>query len=357
MSPLQTNTTPGRTAVIDGKAHLFFSGFSYLGAHDQPAFREAVATGMGLFGPVFISSRVANVRLGIYEELEHALAVLFRQQSAAAFSSGYLAAQAAIHYAQTRGQVLYAPGTHPALRLHNAVVPFQDRQQWTAQTIEQVNSHPDHTFVLATDAVNPLTSTIYDFSWLAAIERKVLVVIDDSHGAGILGPEGEGIAHLLPVHAPVHYLITASLAKAYSVEGGLVAGHAADISAMKKLPFFTASTPMMPANAYAFLQCKPLYAAGRKKLQRNIHYLQQLIANIPWVHNPHHLPVFLLQPNAHTPSVAQFLLEHDIIISSFSYPDPNSPAIHRLVLSALHEQPDMEKAALLLANYELSITN
>jgi len=356
MSLLQTNTTPGRTAVIDGKTHLFFSGFSYLGAHDKTAFREAFEAGIDLFGPVFISSRVANVRLSIYEELEHALAVLFRQQAAAAFSSGYLAAQAAMQYAQTRGEILYAPGVHPALRLPGAVVPLQDRHQWIAQTIALVNSRPDHNFVLATDAVNPLTSTIHDFSWLSAIERKLLVVIDDSHGAGILGPEGEGIVYTLPVHVPVHYLITASLAKAYSVEGGLVAGHAADIAAMKKLPFFTASTPIMPANAYAFLQSKPLYAAGRNKLQLNIHYLQQHVANTSWVHNPHHLPVFLLQPESRMPSVAQFLLEHDIIISSFAYPDPGSAAIHRVVLSALHEPDDLSALARLMGNYELTIT-
>ena len=354
MLPLHSDTTPGRTAVIDGKSHLFFSGFSYLGAHAKTAFREAFEAGLDLFGPVFISSRVANIRLSIYEELEHALAVLFRQQAAAAFSSGYLAAQAAIHYAQTKGEVLYAPGTHPALRLYNAVLPAMDHEQWALQTIALINSKPDHTFVIAADAVNPLTSTIHNFSWLSAIERKVMVVIDDSHGAGILGPEGEGIVHTLPLHPPVRYLITASLAKAYSVEGGLVAGHAADISAMKKLPFFTGSTPIMPANAYAFLQSKPLYAAGRNKLQLNIHYLQKQVAKSTFVHNPFHLPVFLLQPAPHHPYIDQYLLEHDIIISSFAYPDPDSPAIHRVVVSALHEPYDLEKIGTLITNYSIT---
>jgi 7-keto-8-aminopelargonate synthetase-like enzyme len=348
MEALQTATTPGRTAIVDGRTCLFFSGFSYLGMHAMPAFREAFKAGIDLFGPVFMSSRAANLRLSIYEELEHALAVLFRQQAAAAFSSGYLAAQAAIHYARSQGTVLYAPGAHPALRLSGDVPPAASWEEWVQQTVAKVNNAPDHSFVLAADAVNPLTSTINNFDWLRGIERKVMVVIDDSHGAGILGPEGEGIVHALPVHAPVRYLLTASLAKAYSIEGGLVAGHAADIAALKKQPFFTASSPFIPANAYAFLQSRTLFAARRHQLKFNIGYLQQLVTGNAMVHNPHHLPVFLLRPGETKPHIDKYLLEHDIIISSFAYPDPDSPPIHRIVLSALHEPFDMDTLAALI---------
>jgi len=349
--PLQTAATPGRTVTIAGRTCLFFSGFSYLGMHAQPAFREALQAGVEQFGPVFLSSRAANVRLGIYEELEHALAVLFRQQAAATYSSGYLAAQAAVHYAAQHGELLYAPGTHPALRLNGAAVPDQDWETWTQHTIARINRHPDHTFALAADAVNPLTSTIHDFSWLSAAARKVLVVIDDSHGAGILGTEGEGIVHALPVHAPVRYLITASLAKAYSIAGGLVAGHAADIAAMKKQPAFTASSPVTPASAYAFLQSQSLYAARRNKLRLNIQYFRQQATGNPIVHNPHHLPVFLLQPGQRQPGIDKYLLDHDIVISSFAYPDPSGPPVHRIVLSALHEPFDMDALARMLGAY------
>ncbi|GAA0544931.1 aminotransferase class I/II-fold pyridoxal phosphate-dependent enzyme [Chitinophaga japonensis] len=349
--PLQTATTPGRTVTVAGRTCLFFSGFSYLGMHAQPAFREALQAGTEQFGPVFLSSRVANVRLSIYEELEHALAVLFRQQAAAAYSSGYLAAQAAVHYAAQHAELLYAPGAHPALRLNGADVPGQDWETWAQQTVTRINSQPDHTFALAADAVNPLTSTINDFSWLAAVERKMLAVIDDSHGAGILGTDGEGIVHALPVHTPVRYLLTASLAKAYSIPGGLVAGHAADIAAMKRQPAFTASSPIMPAGAYAFLQSQSLYAARRNKLRLNIQYFRQQVTGNPLVHNPHHLPVFLLQPGQRQPAIDKYLLDHDIIISSFAYPDPSSPPIHRIVLSALHEPFDMDALAKMLGHF------
>lgn len=348
MRTLQTAATPGRIATIEGKPYLFFSGFSYLGMHEQPAFRELLKTGADTFGTGFLSSRAGNLRLGIYEELEHALGVLFRQQAAAAYSSGYLAAQAAVHYAQTQGKLLYAPHTHPALHLNGTVLPQQSWEDWVKETLTQVNAQPDHTFVLVADAVNPLTSTVNDFSWLSNVERKVMVVIDDSHGAGILGPEGEGIVYTLPLHAPVRYLLAASLAKAYSVEGGMVAGHAADIAALKRQPFFTASTPMAPGSAFAFLQSKPLYARRREQLRENIRYFRGLTEGHPLLHNPYQLPVFLLQPWEGMPDLEQYLLEHDIIISSFAYPDPTSRPIQRVVVSALHKTFDMDTLGTLL---------
>lgn len=350
-----TDTTPGRTAQIDGRSCLFFSGFSYLGMHASHAFRDLLAVGHGRFGSVYPSSRISNLQLRLYEELEHALATMLHQQSAVCFSSGYLAAQAAVTYATGKGTLLYAPGTHPAVRYPGARVPEGDVQQWLAAIAETVNQGEDHQYVLIADAVNPLTATIHDFSPLQHIRRKVLVLIDDSHGIGLLGDNGEGIVQALPSNPALHYLITASLAKAFSLEGGFVAGHAADIAAIRKLPLFTASTPMIPANAYTFLHAHDAFATARRVLKQRIQVFENLTAGIPALHHPHALPVFTVRelissaPQETRPVVQldkhdlyEHLLSLDILISSFSYPDPQGPAINRIVLSALHTPSDLE---------------
>jgi 7-keto-8-aminopelargonate synthetase-like enzyme len=347
MQPLFTHTTPVSTVDISGKEYLFFSGFSYLGLHAHPAFKELLKAGIEQYGTVFISSRIANVRLHLYEELEHALAVLQQQQAAATFSSGYLASQAAAQYAATRGQLLYAPATHPSLWTGQPAIPAIPWQQWVQETIEQVNTHPDHTFVIVADGVNPLTSTVNDFSWLQQLQRHVLVLIDDSHGIGVIGQEGNGIVHTLPQHVPVRYLLSASLAKAYSTQGGVITGHAADIAAIKKLPLFTAGTPMMPANAWAFLQSLPLHPTQRTLLQQQIRYFETLTADMPRIYNPFHLPVFLLQDSS---GIEKHLLEHDIIISSFGYPNPDSPPINRIIIAAGHSVRELQILHTLLTN-------
>ncbi len=342
-----THTTPTGKTSISGKEYLFFSGFSYLGLHALPAFKELLKQGIDEYGSTFISSRIANVRLHLYEELEHALAVLQHQQASATFSSGFLASQAAVQYAATLGQLLYAPSAHPALWTGQPLIPKEDWATWAAATVDQINAHPDHSFVVVTNSVNPLTSTINDLSWLQEVQKQVLVLIDDAHGIGVIGAEGNGIVHTLPQHPPVRYLLSASLAKAYSTEGGVVSGHAADIAAIKRLPLFTGATPMMPANAWAFLQSFSLHKTQRKLLQERVSYFEALTGNIGYLHNPFHLPIFLLKDSA---GIEKYLLEHDIMISSFGYPNPDSPPVNRIVVSAHHSEEDLYVLQKLLTN-------
>ncbi|SDG25164.1 aminotransferase class I/II-fold pyridoxal phosphate-dependent enzyme [Chitinophaga filiformis] len=342
-----THTTPTGKTNISGKEYLFFSGFSYLGLHAHPAFKELLKQGIDEYGTTFISSRIANTRLHLYDELEHALAVLQQQQAAATFSSGYLASQAAVQYAATQGELLYAPSAHPALWKGQPVIPAQEWSAWTAATVEKINAHPDNSFVIVTDSVNPLTSIINDFSWLQALQRHVLVLIDDAHGIGVIGEEGNGIVHTLPQHPPVHYLLAASLTKAYSAQGGVVSGHASAIAAIKKLPLFTGATPMMPANAWAFLQSFSLHGEQRQLLQQRISYFESLTGNVGYLHNPFHLPVFLLKDSA---GIEKYLLEHDIMISSFGYPNPDSPPVNRIIVSAQHSEEDLYILHKLLVN-------
>nr|WP_295867059.1 aminotransferase class I/II-fold pyridoxal phosphate-dependent enzyme [uncultured Chitinophaga sp.] len=337
---LHTDITPGRTATVDNRSCLFFSGFSYLGLHQQPAFKTAFTEGIHRYGTLFPSSRAGNVRLPLFEEMEHALCTHLEQQAAVVLSSGYMAAQAAVHYAATRGQLCYAPGAHPALWLGNPQLPAGSRAQWEQDTVASVNSQPDHHYVIVTDALNPITGEVYAFDWLRLLQRKVLVLVDDSHGIGVLGPRGQGSIHLLPGTDQVRYLITASLAKAYSVEGGMVAGHAADIAALKKNGFFTGSTPMMPAGAYAWLQSADLVRQQRRLLQQNVAYFLHLSAHSA-IHNPHALPVFILPQPAEKQPLVNYLAERDVIISSFPYPFPHSQPVNRAIISALHTQQDI----------------
>ncbi|ASZ12034.1 aminotransferase class I/II-fold pyridoxal phosphate-dependent enzyme [Chitinophaga pendula] len=348
---LQTSAQAGRTTFIEEREYLFFSGFSYLGMHVLPAFIQALSEGLLRYGAIFPSSRVANLRLRLYEELEHALAIKTGQQAAVTFSSGYLASQAAATYAQTQGALLYAPQTHPALQISKVSIPHVPREEWIAHTIEQVNAGGDHHYVILADAVNPLTGTIYDFSWLQQLERKVLVVIDDSHGFGVIGREGNGIAGMLPVHGSLRYLIVASLAKAHSVEGGMIAGHASDIATLRKLPCYTASTGVAPPYAHAYLESRSLFDRQRQSLQLKIDHFAQLIAGISFIHQPQRLPMFILEGHA---DIADFLQQHDILISSFAYPDPSGALINRVVLSALHTSEDLELLSRIIRHYQVS---
>lgn len=344
MQSLHTQTTPGTSVNINGKELLFFSGFAYLGLHTHDVFKETLKEGIDKYGTIFISSRIANVRLSLYDELEHAFAVANHQQAAVTFSSGYMASQAAIQYAKDLGEVIYAPNTHPALQTGNSIIPTMKWRDWADQTIKRINTN-NNKFVIVADSVNPLTSTINDFSWLTQIQKEVLIIIDDSHGIGILGPTGNGIIHSLPQQPQLDYLISASLAKAYSIQGGVITGSGTHINQIKKQPVFTAGTPMMPANAYAFLKSTALHATQRALLHLQIAHFKVITKDIKTIHNPYLLPIFLLNSPEE-----QYLLDNGVVISSFGYPHPDSPAINRIIITAQHSTTQSDHLYKLLKN-------
>lgn len=344
MQSLHTHTTPTTTVNINGKELLFFSGFAYLGLHAHPVFKEALKEGIDKYGTIFLSSRIANVKLTLYDELEHTLAVAQHQQAAVTFSSGYMASQAASQYAKSQGELIYAPDTHPSLQ-QDQLIPTIKWQDWANETVKKVNAHEDNTFVIIGDSVNPLTSTINDFSWLTQLQKQVLILIDDSHGIGILGETGNGIIHTLPRQDHLDYLISASLAKAYSIQGGVITGKGTHISKIKKQPIFTAGTPMMPANAYAFLNSTGLHSTQRTLLHQQISRFKIISRELNNIHNPFLLPIFLLKDAA-----TQYLLDNDVVISSFGYPHPDSPAINRIIITAQHKEDQLERLNELLKN-------
>lgn len=332
---------PGRTAIIDGITYLFFSGFSYLGISTTPQYHERLYEGIQRYGSIYPSSRIGNVKLGLFEELEQALSGLTGMADTATFASGYLAAQAAVSCVARNHVLIHAPGAHPSLRLPASLLPEADNDDWVTATVDRVNTGAPNTYAIVMESVNPLMGTVTDFGWLTKLKRPAVVLIDDSHGIGILGKKGEGIISSLPVTEGVSYIFCYSLAKAFSTGGGAVSGAAGFIATLREQPFFTAATALSPGSAYAWLQCRALFEERRRQLLQNILYLREKTVALPFLSNDPRLPVFY--------SADHWLYEHGlrqhILLSSFSYPSEKDPPVTRVVVNALHTREDLDRLA------------
>jgi 8-amino-7-oxononanoate synthase len=358
---------PGRTITQNGKTFLFFSGYSYLGMSHVPTFTDLLKEGIDRYGALFPSSRISNTTLSLYGHLEHYLSVLTGQRDTVTYASGFMACQALGHLLQAYGQVLVAPGTHPATGLTDTAWPpdatglpdtagrpgitdpggaalaFTD---WCARVREYACASPHDHFVLVTDSVMPLTGTIHDYVWLQGLPRhkRFTVVIDDSHGIGWMGEHGEGVSSALMRLPHVEYLLVYSLAKAFHVQGGAVSCPSSWADRLRRSPFYTASTAIAPAFAHTFLNAGTLYEVQRARLEHNMQAFAGMVRHMTSVRSTP-TPVFPCPD----PGIAGFLAENGILISSFAYPHPGSPPINRAVVSALHEMDDLERLAGLLA--------
>lgn len=328
---------PGRTSVINGKEYLFFSGYSYLGIAHVPEFINLVKEGMDTYGLLFPSSRISNTRLTIFEEIEALLSQLTSQDETVIYSSGFLAGRAVVDWLSKQSvQSFIVPGTHPALQNNSAKAL---REDWQNHLHELLHENDSEHYVLLFDSVNPLTASIHEFSFLKDIpDKKITCVIDDSHGIGLLGEKGEGIGGLLPQLANVDYIITYSLSKAFHINGGAVSCNKKTALSLRLSSFYTGSTSINPSLCYAFVNGQYIYNRQRKKLYEGVVLFQKQSGDHPGIHFHPQLPVIVLEPEFD----AEYFLPKNIIISSFSYPDPSGSKINRIVLNALHTEEDIK---------------
>ncbi|HEX3024181.1 MAG TPA: aminotransferase class I/II-fold pyridoxal phosphate-dependent enzyme, partial [Chitinophagaceae bacterium] len=255
--------------------------------------------------------------------------------------SGFTAGRAAVESIAEDSVFFHAPFCHPAIRINNnSVLSFTE---WANETVDSINknnySNPP---VILSDAVNQLTAEVYDFSFLNAIKQNIVCVIDDSHGMGLLGNDGEGISSRLPKKENIEYLITYSLSKAMNVQAGAVScSNKNTADKIRKSNWYAATTPPSPSMLHAFCASQKIYQQQRTILNINKKFLQNLFSKHTDIRFHPEIPVFIFAEEYDE----DFFAKHNIIISSFAYPDPKGKKINRAVINALHTDDDLQKLA------------
>jgi 7-keto-8-aminopelargonate synthetase-like enzyme len=332
----QLSDNPGRVAIFDKKEYLFFSGYAYLGIQHDIQFKQLVKLGIEKYGWLFPSSRISNTQSAIFDQFENLLSSITGTTKTISFSSGYSAGTIASGLFKDHPTSV-CPEAHPAVnKLNQQTITFD---KWAERTLNSIHKNNfEKTPVLIADSVNPLTGEINDFDFLKFIEEPVIVIVDDSHGIGLLGNKGEGISSILPKRENIEYVLTYSLSKAFSINGGAIScSNIETANLIQSLPEFTASTAISPALAYAFINGQAIYQCQREQLQINIAFLRNLLAENDDIFNDDRLPIFVLPENLDE----AYFANKQIIISSFAYPNPQGKKINRVVVNALHKEDDL----------------
>ena len=354
------NHLPSRTITIDNEEYLFFSGTSYLGMGHQPAFKQALMEGMAQYGTVFSASRNNNLQIDVYDQVETYLAQWTGAEAALTVTSGLLAGQLLVQSLPRDTFFIYAPSTHPAIW-------YPHIKQTTLDTLPQYffNNHTDFSskiidiilqeerpLAICSNSIDPLTCEPYDFTWLTQLpdNKDITLVFDDSHGIGITHDKGGGFFRFLRKNYPIIFekknikiAVIASMAKALGIPSGVILSDANMIQIIRRNPLFVGASPAIPAYLYAFLNSQNVYAEARKILNVNIDlfndFIEKTLLLQGYIKVLPSYPVFFSKNNA----IYQALLEDKIFISNFAYPNPTSPPITRIIISALHTEGDILK--------------
>ena len=338
----QTHHLPGRIVISEGKERLYFSGTSYLGINHQPGYRELLQEGIAQYGGNYSSSRASNLQLAIYEETENFMSQWMGMDAVLTFSSGFQAGQALMSMLPPKAVYIFAPGSHPAVWQRDQQVWQGDFPSWALSLPTQIAAANTDEVIVVTNSLDPLYAKRYRFNWLSDLPtgKHIHVIVDDSHGLGVLGKDGEGIISEIRKYVPEHVQLTivGSIGKALGVPGGLVAGSQSLIYKLRQSPSFTAASPIAPAYLHAFLKAQPIYCEARKRLQERVQQFQQAVESSGLFCYFGQYPVFYTPHNE-----LAGILADTMLLSSFPYPYPESEPVTRIVLNALHTEEDINK--------------
>jgi len=185
----------------------------------------------------------------------------------------------------------------------------------------------------------------------AAFAENALLVVDDSHGVGALGPRGRGVEEITQPGAAD--LLVATLGKALGVNGGYVVGSDALIRFLRETsPFYIFSNPITPAEAAAGVAAlatvdgpdgRALLAHLRAMTDRFRSGLASLGLEI--LAGEHPVVPLMVRDTERTSCVVRHLRNAGILATGLNYPVvPRGDEEIRFQISADHTAADVDEA-------------
>lgn len=249
---------------VEGRDLLNFGSNNYLGLATDPRVVDAAASALRAFGSGVSGSRLLNGTLALHETLEARLAAFFDKEAALVFPTGYSANLGLLSGVLRPGDLVAADREIHAslvdgLLLSRATLrrfPHNDPAALAAILQTAPPGQPTAIIVEGVYSMRGDAAPIADFVALAELHGALLIV-DEAHGVGAVGPRGRGGAERAGALAGVD-VVTVTFSKSLASCGGAVVGSAEVIEALRthSRPFqFTASnTPGSLAAALCALQ-------------------------------------------------------------------------------------------------------
>ena len=245
------------------------AGNDYLGLSRHPRVTAAAAAALTGYGLGATGSRLVRGSTEPHHDLEAALADWLGVARALVFSSGYLANLGAVR-ALVRPRTLLVSDAHnhasliDGCRLSGAqtqVTPHLD----VAAVESALAAEPGRPAVVVTESVFSVDGDLAPLARLHAVARRhgALLLVDDAHALGVLGPHGAGAVADAGLAGEPDVVVTATLSKALGGAGGVVAGPAELIRHLVDTGrTFIYDTALPPAVAAGVLSAAGLARAG-----------------------------------------------------------------------------------------------
>ncbi len=337
------NQFPDRKITIDKESFLYFGGTAYLGLPTNKDFQKILIRNLKKWGTAYGSSRNTNIQLLAYDSGEKFLANFIKSEAALTISSGMLAGKLVIDNLEIQTDCFFHfPNLHNAIKANKSLPIFvngKPNPRLLDNKIEKITILTDS---VPSFCIKPIDLSVID---LVPSNKKITLVVDESHSLGIVGKKGCGIFSDINYPNIKRKIMVASLGKAMGLTGGMIGSDLEFINQIKLNNSYASAAGMNPAFVQSISKSKNIFGKQQLKLLDNLKFIDTNLNKSNLIDFDVSYP--LLYPKID--NIYQTLKENKIIITNFPYPN-DAGELNRIVITANHKTSDLKKLVEILNN-------
>ena len=344
--------------LADGSKALNFCANNYLGLSNSPRLIKAAQDAMAARGFGMSSVRFICGTQDLHKQLEKAISDFFHTEDTILYAACFdanggvfepllTAEDAIISDALNHASIIDGVRLCKAQRYRYANADMADLERCLQEAQAQ------RFRIIVTDGVFSMDGNVAPMDKICELAEKydALVMVDESHSAGVVGKTGRGVAEQFDCYGRID-IFTGTLGKAFGgAVGGFTTGRKEiiDMLRQRSRPYlFSNSIP--PSVVGASIEVFKMLAESNElhtKQQDNVTYFREkmLAAGFDIKPTQSAICAVMLYDAKLSQVFASKMAEEGIFVTGFYYPVvPKGQARIRVQLSAAHEREHLDKA-------------
>lgn len=350
--------------VSDGKKVLNFCANNYLGLSNNQQLKEAAKSAIDTHGYGMSSVRFICGTQDLHKQLEAAVARFFGTEDTILYAACFDANGGVFEPLLTADDAIISDALNHASIIDGVRLCKAQRYRYAnadmADLEEQLKKSQAQRFrLIVTDGVFSMDGNVAPLDKIYELAEKynAMVMVDESHSAGVVGKTGRGVTELYNLKGKIE-IITGTLGKAF---GGAIGGFTTgkkeiiDILRQRSRPYLFSNSipPMVAAAGIRMFEMMDETNDLQDKLHANTAYFVGKMKAAGFDIKPTESAIcaVMLYDAKLSQEVANRLLDEGIYVIGFYYPVvPKGEARIRVQISAAHEQAHLDKCVQAFTN-------
>ena len=353
-----TSAQSAEITLRDGSKALNFCANNYLGLADSPRLVEAAREAMLSRGFGMSSVRFICGTQDLHKELEKAVSDFFHTEDTILYASCFdangglfeplLTAQdAIISDSLNHASIIDGVRLCKAVRYRYANADMADLERCLREAQAQ------RFRIICTDGVFSMDGNVAPMDKICELAEKydTLVMVDESHSAGVVGATGHGVAEQFGCYGRID-VFTGTLGKAFGgTVGGFTTGRREIIEMLRQRSrpylFSNSLPPMIVAGGLEMFRMLKESTELHDRLTENVNYFRDKMIGAGFDIKPTQSAIcaVMLYDAKLSQEFASMMANEGIFVTGFYYPVvPQGQARIRVQLSAAHKKEHLDRA-------------